>query len=101
MLQELGIAQSPAPKPRAAQPLKQAEHVSCNVSRRGPLVVVGVEGNGFLWNMVRIMAGTLIDVGLGRTEPQRINEMLAARDRRAAGLTAPPHGLYLQWIKTA
>jgi tRNA pseudouridine38-40 synthase len=74
--------------------------MSCDVSRRGSLVVFGVQGNGFLWNMVRIMVGTLVDVGLGRTEPKRIDEMLAARDRRAAGLTAPPHGLYLQWIKT-
>ena len=74
--------------------------LSCNVSRRGPLIVFGVEGTGFLWNMVRIMVGTMVEVGLGIHEPADIEKMIAARDRRAAGYTAPPHGLYLQWIKT-
>jgi tRNA pseudouridine38-40 synthase len=73
---------------------------ACEVSCRAPLLVVGVEGSGFLWNMVRIMVGTLVDVGLGRYRPDQIDEMLAAKDRTAAGSTAPPHGLYLQWIKT-
>ena len=74
--------------------------LACDVSFRAPLLVIGVEGTGFLWNMVRIMVGTLVEVGLGRTAPDAIAGMLAARDRRAAGPTAPPHGLYLQWIKT-
>lgn len=73
--------------------------LSCSVSVRPPLLVVGVEGTGFLWNMVRIMVGTLVEVGLRRHAPEAIDTMLAARDRRAAGATAPPHGLYLQWIK--
>jgi tRNA pseudouridine38-40 synthase len=50
--------------------------------------------------MVRIIVGTLVEVGLGRFTPDEIPKMIAARDRRAAGATAPPHGLYLQWIKT-
>jgi tRNA pseudouridine38-40 synthase len=75
--------------------------LSCDVSFRSPLLVVGVEGTGFLWNMVRIMVGTLVEVGLGRFKPQDIDAMLAARDRTAAGSTAPPHGLYLQWIRTS
>lgn len=74
--------------------------LACEVSCRGPLVVVGVEGTGFLWNMVRIIVGTLVEVGQGRYAPPDIDAMLAARDRRSAGFTAPPHGLYLQWIKT-
>jgi tRNA pseudouridine38-40 synthase len=49
--------------------------------------------------MVRIMVGTLVEIGLGRRAPGDISAMLAARDRQAAGATAPPHGLYLQWIK--
>lgn len=71
----------------------------CDVSYREPRLVVGVEGTGFLWNMVRIIVGTLVEVGLGRHVPGDVPRMLAAKDRRAAGGTAPPHGLYLQWIK--
>lgn len=74
--------------------------LACDVARRGPRLVIGVEGTGFLWNMVRIIAGTLIEVGLGKFSPEEVGRMLAARDRRAAGSTAPAHGLYLQWIKT-
>jgi tRNA pseudouridine38-40 synthase len=73
--------------------------LSCNVRRRGPRIVIGVEGRGFLWNMVRIIAGTLVDVGLGKYQPAEMTGMLAARDRRAAGGTAPPEGLYLQWVR--
>jgi tRNA pseudouridine38-40 synthase len=65
------------------------------------LLVIGVTGTGFLWNMVRIMVGTLCEVGLGQYTPEDIPRMIAAKDRRAAGSTAPPHGLYLQWVKLA
>ena len=74
--------------------------LGCDVSYRRPGLVIGVEGSGFLWNMVRIMVGTLVEVGLGRHAPADVETMLAARDRQAAGATAPPHGLYLQWIRT-
>jgi tRNA pseudouridine38-40 synthase len=73
---------------------------SCTVSRRGHMVVIGVQGTGFLWHMIRIMVGTLTEIGLGRHDPDAIPAMLAACDRRAAGGTAPAHGLYLQWIRT-
>lgn len=73
----------------------------CSISWRGPMMVIGVEGSGFLWNMVRIMAGTLIEVGIGRYRAEEIATMLAAKDRRSAGSTAPPHGLYLQWIRSS
>jgi tRNA pseudouridine38-40 synthase len=73
--------------------------LDCSVSRRGPRIVIGVEGRGFLWNMVRIMVGTLVHVGLGTHPPEAIRDMLLARDRTAAGPTAPAHGLYLQWIR--
>lgn len=72
---------------------------ACQVSARGPRIVIGVEGSGFLWNMVRIIAGTLVEVGMGRRPAASMPEILAARDRRAAGGTAPPQGLYLQWIR--
>jgi tRNA pseudouridine38-40 synthase len=73
---------------------------ACDVSWHGPKIIIGVEGSGFLWNMVRIIAGTLVEVGLGRFRPGDIPRMLAARDRRAGGSTAPAHGLYLHWITT-
>ncbi len=58
-----------------------------------------VAGNGFLYNMVRIIAGTLVEVGRGRLEPTVIDEVLAHRDRSLAGQTLPPNGLWLEWIR--
>ncbi|MDZ4659330.1 MAG: tRNA pseudouridine(38-40) synthase TruA [Bythopirellula sp.] len=58
-------------------------------------VLIDVEGDGFLYNMVRIIVGSLVEVGVGRREEQWLAEALAARDRRAAGKTAPPQGLCL------
>lgn len=52
-------------------------------------------GNGFLYNMVRIIAGTLIEVGQGKRRPEEMAEILAAKDREAAGVTAPARGLML------
>lgn len=72
---------------------------SCRVSARGAKIVISVEGSGFLWNMVRIMVGTLVAIGLGKRIPEDIAGMLAARNREAAGPTAPPHGLFLHWIR--
>ena len=74
--------------------------LSCDISCRSPKIVIGIEGTGFLWNMVRIIVGTLVQVGLGRFTPEDMQTMLAARDRKTSGPTAPPHGLYLQWIRT-
>src|SRR5439155_9047489 len=75
--------------------------LACQVSHRAPRIIIGVEGTGFLWNMVRIITGTLVEVGLGRFQRDDIPKMIAARDRQAAGGTAPPHGLFLQWIRFA
>ena len=60
------------------------------------LVKLEFEGTGFLQNMVRILAGTLIEVGTGKREPGSMPEILAALDRQAAGYTAPAEGLCLQ-----
>src|SRR5690606_6489287 len=61
----------------------------------GQLIEFSVTGNGFLYNMVRIMAGTLVEVGFGKIRADDIPGILAGLDRRQAGRTAPPHGLYL------
>ena len=61
-------------------------------------IYVDVEGNSFLYNMVRNIVGTLVEVGIGRMEPEKIMEIFEARDRRAAGPIAPPEGLCLIWI---
>ncbi len=58
-------------------------------------LVMRIEGNGFLRHMVRIVVGTLVDVGVGRWPPSHVTEILAARDRTQAGPTAPAQGLYL------
>ena len=73
----------------------------CSVTRRSPRIVIGVEGSGFLWNMVRIMAGTLVQVGLHHYTPQDVTQMLLAKNRADTGFTAPASGLFLQWIKYA
>lgn len=54
-----------------------------------------IEGDGFLYNMVRIMTGTLVEVGQGKRRPEEIRKIIEAADRQAAGHTAPPSGLYL------
>ncbi len=66
------------------------------VERQGKLIVIRATGNGFLYNMVRIIAGTLMEVGRGRREPRWVEEVLQARDRTAAGPTAPAKGLVLK-----
>lgn len=58
-------------------------------------------GNGFLYNMVRIIAGTLLEVGRGTIAPEQMPAILAAKDRSAAGPTLPPNGLCLMWIRYA
>ena len=64
----------------------------------GAEVWIEVEGNGFLYNMVRIIAGSLVMVGAGRRSPAWLGAALAARSRPAAGPTAPPQGLVLVTI---
>ena len=64
----------------------------------GDEITIRITGNGFLYNMVRIIVGTLIRVGRGFYEPERVKEILEAKDRKAAGVTAPAHGLFLMEI---
>jgi tRNA pseudouridine38-40 synthase len=69
--------------------------IRCDVVRVGETIRLEVEADGFLYNMVRAIAGTLVQVGRGAWPADRVAEVLAARDRRLAGPTAPPHGLFL------
>ncbi|TWU42200.1 tRNA pseudouridine(38-40) synthase TruA [Novipirellula artificiosorum] len=64
----------------------------------GERIVIEIEADGFLYNMVRNIVGTLIEVGKGKHDPSWIADVLAARDRDAAGPTAPPQGLFLQRV---
>ena len=59
------------------------------------MIIMQIKGYGFLYNMVRIIAGTLIEVGQGRREPESMAAILEAGNRAAAGPTAPPQGLTL------
>ena len=56
---------------------------------------IELTGNGFLYNMVRIIAGTLVDVGMGKIKPEEIKEIIELKDRQNAGKTLKPQGLYL------
>jgi tRNA pseudouridine38-40 synthase len=71
----------------------------CEIRAEDLWLYVDVEGDGFLYNMVRNIVGTLVEIGLGRWRLEKINEILEARDRIAAGRLAPPAGLCLMWIK--
>ncbi len=65
------------------------------VRREGERVIIEITGTGFLYNMVRIISGTLLEVGLGKMEPERIKEIIELGKRENAGKTLPAHGLYL------
>ena len=71
----------------------------CTVSKNEDEIRIRVTGNGFLYNMVRIIAGTLIEVGAGKRQPEDIVKMLEAKDRQSAGPTAPAHGLTMIGIE--
>ena len=69
--------------------------ISAEVTRQGDEITIKIVGNGFLYNMVRIIAGTLMEIGRGKGEPSDMKTMIEAMDRSAAGPTAPPQGLFL------
>ncbi|SJZ93790.1 tRNA pseudouridine38-40 synthase [Garciella nitratireducens DSM 15102] len=61
-------------------------------------VILEIEGNGFLYNMVRIIIGTLVEVGIGKISFEEIPDIINSKDRNRAGMTAPPYGLYLEKV---
>ena len=66
-----------------------------NIEKNGDKIIIELTGNGFLYNMVRIIAGTLVDVGLGKIKPEDIPKIINSKDRTKAGKTLPPYALYL------
>jgi tRNA pseudouridine38-40 synthase len=71
----------------------------CDATGEDKWIYVNVEGDGFLYNMVRNIVGSLVEVGAGRWKPEKMNEILEAASRTAAGPLAPAQGLCLMWIK--
>ncbi|MCR4692484.1 MAG: tRNA pseudouridine(38-40) synthase TruA [Firmicutes bacterium] len=71
------------------------EIYSLDVTKEGDLIKITVTGDGFLYNMVRIIAGTLCFAGCGKIDYLSVPEIIASRDRKRAGITAPPQGLFL------
>jgi tRNA pseudouridine38-40 synthase len=72
---------------------------TCGVTREGDRIRIDVSGSGFLYNMVRIIAGTLVEAGRGRFTPDDVTRIIESKDRRQAGVTMPPEGLCLEWIR--
>lgn len=66
-----------------------------NIIEEGDRIGIELTGNGFLYNMVRIIAGTLVDVGLEKIKPEEITSIIESKDRTRAGKTLPPYALYL------
>lgn len=97
-----GRGSKPASEVTGADPICQpTETAAVEQSQRSPerLMTIRVRGNGFLYNMVRIIAGTLVEVGRGHIRPEEVEGIIAACDRAKAGPTAPARGLRLVEIK--
>lgn len=75
------------------------EVYKCDFQEESPFLKLEIEADGFLYNMVRIIMGTLMEVGRGHYRAGYVEKIIAARDRRLAGPTAPPQGLYLASIE--
>lgn len=72
---------------------------SVDITQNNGIIEIEYCGNGFLYNMVRILTGTLMDVGRGRLKPSDIADIIEARDRGRAGFTAEPEGLFLKSVE--
>ena len=70
----------------------------CFVEKQDDLVVFSITANGFLYNMVRIIVGTAVDLSLGNIESSDFAELIESKDRSRLGITAPPQGLYLNKV---
>lgn len=81
----------------AKSSIKSVEHI--DIVQNGDDIFVNVTARSFMHNQVRIMVGSLAQVAIGKWKPEKIKEMLAAKDRRSAGITAPAHGLYFMKVE--
>ena len=71
----------------------------CDVTREGEIFTITVTADGYLYNMVRILAGTIVQAGLGKLDPAEVPAILESKDRRRAGPTLPANGLYLAEVE--
>lgn len=71
---------------------------SVSIEKTGDEIVLTYKGNGFLYNMVRILTGTLIEIGRGERSPEDIPSIIESQNRERAGFTAPPQGLFLERV---
>ena len=71
---------------------------SLDIEKHGDILAIHITGNGFLYNMVRIIAGTLAFVGTGKIPAENMEEIISSRDRKRAGITAPSSGLFLSEV---
>ncbi len=70
-----------------------------DIERIGDELKISYTGDGFLQNMIRILTGTLVEIGRGDRKPESVTEILNAKDREVAGYTAPPQGLILEEVQ--
>jgi tRNA pseudouridine38-40 synthase len=89
---------SPLQSSSSESPIADRGNPSASSSQEAPFLCFDIEADGFLYNMVRAIAGTLIHVGRGRWTPDDMRRILEAGDRTHAGETAPPQGLYLMHV---
>ena len=75
------------------------EIYSAKIKQNNERIYIELTGNGFLYNMVRIISGTLVDVGLGKIKPEDIPDIINSKKRDRAGKTLPAQGLYLVEVK--
>lgn len=72
---------------------------SAQIKKDGERIIIELTGNGFLYNMVRIISGTLVDIGLGKIKPEELPNIIEGKDRKKAGKTLPPQGLFLVEVR--
>lgn len=70
----------------------------CTICENNGEIIISVSADGFLYNMVRIIVGTLLDVGRGKISPEKVLQIIESKNRENAGFTAPPQGLYLNRV---